>query len=87
MTDVYAAGESPIEGADAASLVAAIRAHGHRDVVHIPKREDLISAISDRVHPGDVVLTLGAGDITRTAPALAEALGDRAGSTGGEAGA
>ncbi len=66
VTDVYAAGEAPIEGADSASLVRAIRAHGHRDVTHVPQRVDLPSALRARLRPGDVILTLGAGDITRT---------------------
>ena len=77
VTDVYAAGEAPIAGADAQSLVAAIRSRGHRDVAHIPERTALADALLARVRPGDIVLTLGAGDITRTAPELIAALGAR----------
>jgi len=66
LTDVYAAGEQPIEGADSEHLAAAIRAHGHRDVTHVPRRTDLVEAIASRLQPGDVVITLGAGDITKT---------------------
>lgn len=66
LTDVYAAGEKPIEGADTAHLVKAIRAHGHRDVTHVAKRSDLVDALKERLRPGDVVITLGAGDITKT---------------------
>lgn len=66
MTDVYAAGEKPIPGADTAHLVEAIRAHGHRDVTHVPNRGDLVAALDARLRPGDVVITLGAGDITKT---------------------
>ncbi|MBX3251704.1 MAG: UDP-N-acetylmuramate--L-alanine ligase [Myxococcales bacterium] len=76
VSDVYAAGEAPIEGADSASLVAAVRAHGHRDVSHVPKRSDLAEVIRKRLRPGDVVLTLGAGDITRTGRELAALLTD-----------
>ena len=75
VTDVYAAGEEPIEGATGQHLVEAIRRHGHRDATHIPKRTDLVSAISERLQPGDVVITLGAGDITKTGPELMEHLG------------
>jgi len=74
VTDVYPAGEAPIAGADAASLVQAIRAHGHRDVAHAPSQSDLVSALLAKVRPGDVVITLGAGSITRVGPELLHAL-------------
>ena len=76
LTDVYAAGENPIEGATSARLVDEIRAHGHRDVTHVPSRADLASALRERLQPGDVVITLGAGDITRTGPELLALLKD-----------
>jgi UDP-N-acetylmuramate--alanine ligase len=74
LTGVYAAGEKPIEGADAERLVEAIRAHGHRDVTLVEERKDLAEAIAARVQPGDAVITLGAGDITKTGPELLEVL-------------
>jgi UDP-N-acetylmuramate--alanine ligase len=77
ISDVYAAGEKPIAGADSASLVKAIRSHGHRDVTHVAARADLVPALLARVRPGDLVLTLGAGDITRSAPELFAALASR----------
>lgn len=75
LTSVYAAGEKPIEGADARRLAEAIRAHGHRDVTLVEDRNELAEAMGARVQPGDVVITLGAGDITRTGPELLEVLG------------
>jgi UDP-N-acetylmuramate--alanine ligase len=69
VTDVYAAGEEPIPGADAAALVSAVRACGHRDVTHVPRAE-LARAARERVRPGDLVLTLGAGDVTAVGPEL-----------------
>jgi UDP-N-acetylmuramate--alanine ligase len=74
LTEVYAAGEKPIEGADARRLADAIRAHGHRDVTLVEDRKDLAEAIGARALPGDVVITLGAGDITRTGRELLEVL-------------
>src|SRR5262249_14408605 len=67
VTDVYAAGEAPIDGATSERLVAEIRAHGHRDVTWVAKRADVAHAVVPRLHAGDVVITLGAGDITRSA--------------------
>jgi len=77
VTDVYAAGEAPIEGATSASLVEAIRAHGHHDVTHVPSRDDLAEVLRERAQAGDVVITLGAGTITRTGPELLQLLGER----------
>jgi UDP-N-acetylmuramate--alanine ligase len=69
VTDVYAAGEEPIPGANAASLAEAIRACGHRDVTLVP-RPELAAAARSRVRSGDIVLTLGAGDVTQVGPEL-----------------
>jgi UDP-N-acetylmuramate--alanine ligase len=75
LTDVYAAGEAPIEGADSAHLARAVTAHGHRDVTHVPKRSDLCAALLPRLAAGDIVLTLGAGNITQTGGELLALLG------------
>jgi UDP-N-acetylmuramate--alanine ligase len=69
LTDIYAAGEDPIPGASAAALAEAIRACGHRDVTLVPRAE-LARAARSRVRAGDIVLTLGAGDITQVGPEL-----------------
>ena len=74
VTDVYAAGEEPIPGISGASLVEGIRACGHKDVTHVP-RAGLAAAARARVRPGDVVITLGAGDVTAAGPELLELLG------------
>jgi UDP-N-acetylmuramate--alanine ligase len=69
VTDVYAAGEEHIPGADAAAMVDAIRACGHRDVTHVPRTE-LVRVARERLKAGDLVLTLGAGDVTAVGPEL-----------------
>jgi len=69
LTDVYAAGEDPIQGATADVLAEAIRACGHRDVTLV-RRAELARAARARVRPGDIVLTLGAGDVTQVGPEL-----------------
>jgi UDP-N-acetylmuramate--alanine ligase len=74
LTSVYAAGEEPIEGATSDRLVEAIRSHGHPDVTFVEKRTDLVSALKPRLQAGDIVITLGAGDITNTGPELLSAL-------------
>lgn len=74
LTDVYSAGEQPIAGADSAHLVQAMRQHGHRDVHHVPDRGDLVRALTGKLLPGDVVVTMGAGSITQTGPELLTAL-------------
>jgi UDP-N-acetylmuramate--alanine ligase len=79
VTDVYAAGEAPIAGADSQSLVEGIRAHGHRAVSYVKERADLVPALMACTRPGDVVITLGAGNITKVGPELLRAL---AGATG-----
>ncbi len=72
LTDVYAAGEAPISGADADSLARAIRAAGGREPVRVKQMSDLPRAIMNVVRDQDVVLTLGAGSIGTTAPLLRE---------------
>ena len=76
VTDVYAAGEAPIAGADAAALVNSIRLHGHRDVTLVPDRQDLVEVLQKRLQADDVVITLGAGNITELGPDLLRALAD-----------
>jgi UDP-N-acetylmuramate--alanine ligase len=69
VSDVYAAGEEPIPGASAEALVEAVRGCGHRDVTHVP-RARLAAAARERARPGDLVITLGAGDVTAAGPEL-----------------
>jgi len=64
--DVYAAGEEPIEGITSARLVDEMRASGHINATHVGKRGDLASTMAAELRPGDIVITLGAGDVWQT---------------------
>ncbi|RYE87630.1 MAG: UDP-N-acetylmuramate--L-alanine ligase, partial [Myxococcales bacterium] len=66
VTDVYAAGEAPIEGATSEHLVQAIREHGHHAVRHVADKKRLVDELEGLVQPGDIVIALGAGDINQS---------------------
>ena len=76
IADVYAAGESPLEGADKESLVEGIHSRGHRSVAPLPSPEHLSELVSELVTPGDFIICLGAGNITQWAYALPDQLAD-----------
>jgi len=71
---VYAAGEEPLPGVDAAALVAGIKARGHRAARLIDGADALASALAGELAAGDLVVCMGAGDITRWAAGLASAI-------------
>ena len=70
IADVYPAGEQPIEGADKEHLVSGIKAAGHRDARALASPASLAGAIASIARPGDMVVCLGAGNITQWAYAL-----------------
>lgn len=74
VTGIYSAGEKPLPGVTGEGLARDIRNGGHPDVTYVDRRSDLASAIRSRVQPGDLVLTLGAGDITQTGPEVVREL-------------
>ncbi|WP_454885012.1 UDP-N-acetylmuramate--L-alanine ligase [Sphingomonas oryzagri] len=71
---VYAAGEQPIEGVDAAALVAGLRMRGHRSANEIAGADALAKELAGVLRPDDMVICLGAGDITKWAAGLATAI-------------
>ena len=75
LTEIYAAGEEPIAGADGRALCAAIRARGKVNPVFIEDVELLGSDLQSILKDGDLVLTMGAGSIGRVASQLKESLG------------
>ena len=76
---VYPAGEEPIPGVDHAALVAGMKARGHRAAREIAGADALADALLDEIAPGDLVVCLGAGDITKWAAGLAPAITARKG--------
>ncbi len=70
ITDVYPAGEEPIEGADGEQLARAARQYGHHAASYKKNRDALASQLAEEARSGDVVLTLGAGDINKILPAV-----------------
>lgn len=72
--DIYAAGEPPIEGISGRAVCEGIRRHGHKDAEYIPDRNSLIEHLVERLRTGDVLLTLGAGDVWKVGEAVLERL-------------
>lgn len=74
---VYAAGEAPIAGVDSETMVAGMKARGHRNAQTVAGPDDLAAALAGALQPGDMVVCLGAGDISRWAAGLAGAIARR----------
>jgi len=75
--DIYAAGEAPIPGVHARDLADGIRAHGHREVLYMDgDRPGILNYLCESTRPGDLVLTLGAGDVGQLGAELLARLGD-----------
>ncbi|MBT5231993.1 MAG: UDP-N-acetylmuramate--L-alanine ligase [Methylococcales bacterium] len=72
LTEVYAAGESKIPGADGRSLAGSIRQRGNVDPVFIKTTDEISGVLKGMIQPGDIVLTLGAGNIGQVAKQLQE---------------
>jgi UDP-N-acetylmuramate--alanine ligase len=71
---VYAAGEEPIEGVDAEALAEGLKQRGHRAVKAVADFDDLCQSLRDVAARGDMVICLGAGDITKWAAGLADGI-------------
>jgi len=81
VTDIYAAGEQPIAGLDGSTVAESIVRSGHPSVVYEPQVKQIASRLLPELRPGDIVLTLGAGDVWKVGESLI-----RAASRGGGAG-
>jgi UDP-N-acetylmuramate--alanine ligase len=70
VTEVYAAGESPIPGADGRAICRAVRSRGQVEPLFVDKVEELADSLKDVIRDGDLIVTMGAGNITAVAHAL-----------------
>jgi UDP-N-acetylmuramate--alanine ligase len=77
VTNIYPAGEKPIEGVDSSLIIESIKRHEDRDAVLVERFEDVVPMVLEEAREGDVVLTLGAGDIYRVGPMILEGLKEK----------
>ncbi len=75
VADVYSAGETPLDDVNADALVISLKSHGHRDARRMASLDSLAEFVRAEAKPGDIVVCLGAGDITAYANALPAKLG------------
>lgn len=78
VTEVYAAGEAPIAGADGRAICRAVRSRGQVEPIFVEKVEDLAAALKDLIRGGDLIVTMGAGHINAVAHSLPAQLGTTA---------
>jgi UDP-N-acetylmuramate--alanine ligase len=74
LTEIYPAGEDPIPEVSGELLYQAIKRNGHVNVEFVPDKTQIVKQLSERLLPGNIALTLGAGDIYKVGEALVEAL-------------
>jgi UDP-N-acetylmuramate--alanine ligase len=74
LTDIYPAGEERIEGVEAKALFEGIREYGHKDVTYFSNKKEIVDYLLRIIVPGDLVITLGAGDIWQVADELVNRL-------------
>lgn len=83
VTDIYPAGEEPIDGVRAETMVEMARAFGHRRATYIADKEKIPAVVAERAQPDDMVILMGAGDVWKVARKVAELLEEGHGRTDG----
>jgi UDP-N-acetylmuramate--alanine ligase len=76
VTSIFSAGENAIEGITAEWLSQGIKEHGHKEVIFCPHLEDMLSTLLSVVRAGDLVITLGAGNIHEVGERLLKELSE-----------
>jgi len=74
LTDVYAAGEAPLEGISGETILEEVNRQSGQDVTYIQDKAQLAGFLRQQVQPGDLIITMGAGDIYKTGEELVELL-------------
>ncbi|HEX8072409.1 MAG TPA: UDP-N-acetylmuramate--L-alanine ligase [Pyrinomonadaceae bacterium] len=74
VTDIYAASEDPIAGVTAETLTEAIKSYGHKNAAYVGALDTAVKALLSEAHPGDMVVTLGAGNVYQAGEQLLELL-------------
>ena len=74
VTSIYSAGENAINGVTSERLFQGIKEHGHKEVIHCQQQEEILPTLLSVIKPGDVVMTLGAGNIYRVGDQLLKEL-------------
>jgi len=74
LLDIYSAGEKPVEGVNSIKLIEKIRARGHAEAVYAENKEGAIKEVVSKMRQGDILLTLGAGDIWKLGEKVMERL-------------
>jgi UDP-N-acetylmuramate--alanine ligase len=72
---IYGAGEDPIEGVTSEKLLEGIRAKGQRETAFLPQPGEALGYLQDRLRPGDILVTLGAGDVWKIGEKLVSSSG------------
>lgn len=73
--DVYPAGETPVPGVSGKTFLSVVLEHeGHPNAAYVPRRVDVVPYLVEHSRPGDLVITMGAGDVTAIGPQLVDAL-------------
>ncbi len=76
LTEIFPAGEEAISGIQCETLYRAIKRRGHMEVEFIPRKEEIVKKLAPRLKAGEILLTLGAGDIYKVAEEFVETLGN-----------
>jgi UDP-N-acetylmuramate--alanine ligase len=78
LLDVYSAGEAPVPGVSGKTLVdSVLRCEPRTRLAYFPHRAIVAAYVADRARPGDIVMTMGAGDVTTMGPEILRALAER----------